>query len=666
MKIKLEIQVADSFVLKHMDDSPLPVEAIVAKIGNKFDIRVEESTFSSAIILVNEEDAEKIQKLVLEFVKRKYNEKNPSGVVELIIDEEIDIDGILMDFDDIIDGDSDKEKDEAIVPTAPVKTELESLKKINQLLGCEEFKRLASDIASLSAYIANGGSIEPFNYQAYIFSVNDGYGYSTILELFNSLLCEVGLKSADKGVLETVVAMPKDDKDPILSFADAIKALERGKYGIISIDISEWLHKTNTEVFRSFLKAVEANMEKATVVFRIPFVDKEMIDNVGRSLNDLVYVRDITIPPHNKEEIQGYAENKIKELGYKMSKEAWDIFHDRLTEEKADGRFYGLKTVEKVARELVYKKQLFDAKNNAKSEEITGEDALLIYPEAKDRELSVEEMLSRLVAGEKLKERINEVVVQIQLAKKEKNIKPPCVHMRFVGNPGTGKTTVARILGKILREKGILRIGSFYEYAGRDLCGQYIGSTAPKTASICRDAYGSVLFIDEAYSLYRGNNDTADYGREAIDTLIAEMENHRDDLLVIMAGYTDEMDTLMRANAGLASRMPYVIEFPNFTRDELYRIFVSMIDKATKYDEALLPDVKEYFDNIPSEVLNSKEFSNARFVRNLYERTWAKAVMRCQLEKLEEITLTRDDFARSSSDKEFSFIMKKKKARIGF
>ena len=153
MKIKLEIQVADSFVLKHMDDSPLPVEAIIAKIGNKFDIRVEESTFSSAIILLNEEDVEKIQKLVLEFVKRKYNEKNPSGVVELIIEEEIDIDDILMDFDDIIAGDSDKEKDEAIVPTATVKTELESLKKINQLLGCEEFKRLAYDIASLSAYI---------------------------------------------------------------------------------------------------------------------------------------------------------------------------------------------------------------------------------------------------------------------------------------------------------------------------------------------------------------------------------------------------------------------------------------------------------------------------------------------------------------------------------
>ena len=96
--------------------------------------------------------------------------------------------------------------------------------------------------------------------------------------------------------------------------------------------------------------------------------------------------------------------------------------------------------------------------------------------------------------------------------------------MQFIGNPGTGKTTVARIIGKMLREKGVLRIGDFHECAGRDLCGKYIGETAPKTASTCRDAYGSVLFIDEAYSLYRTEDAGRDYGREALDTLIAEME----------------------------------------------------------------------------------------------------------------------------------------------
>ena len=121
----------------------------------------------------------------------------------------------------------------------------------------------------------------------------------------------------------------------------------------------------------------------------------------------------------------------------------------------------------------------------------------------------------------------------------------------------------------------------------------------------------------------------------------------------------------MEGNAGLASRMPYVIEFPNFTRDQLYDIFVSMLSRQFRYDHNLLPLVKEYFTNLPDEVINAKEFSNARFVRNLFERTWAKAAMRCQLGKIGTITLTKDDFERSTSDKEFTFIMQKKN-KIGF
>jgi SpoVK/Ycf46/Vps4 family AAA+-type ATPase len=237
--------------------------------------------------------------------------------------------------------------------------------------------------------------------------------------------------------------------------------------------------------------------------------------------------------------------------------------------------------------------------------------------------------------------------------------------MRFVGNPGTGKTTVARILGKILKENGVLRVGNFYEYSGRDLCGRYIGETAPKTASICRDAYGSVLFIDEAYSLYRSDGNDRDYGREALDTLIAEMENHRDDLVVIMAGYTDDIQKLMEGNLGLASRMPYVLEFPNFSKSELYEIFSSMVKSKFNYDKDMLDAAKKYFENLSDALLAEKEFSNARFVRNLFERTWAKAAMRCQLNNQTEVVLTRDDFERASSDKEFA-CMVPKKTLIGF
>ncbi|MCH5351294.1 MAG: AAA family ATPase, partial [Clostridiales bacterium] len=181
---------------------------------------------------------------------------------------------------------------------------------------------------------------------------------------------------------------------------------------------------------------------------------------------------------------------------------------------------------------------------------------------------------------------------------------------------GTGKTTVARIIGKLLKEKGILRVGAFFEYAGRDFCGRYIGETAPKTSSICRDAYGSVLFIDEAYSLYRGDGDTKDFGREAIDTLIAEMENHRDDFIVIMAGYTDDMDKLMSGNYGLKSRMPYTIEFPNFTREQLYDIYVSMAKGNFKCDPGLFDSARNFFMNLSEDFITAKEFPNARYVRN--------------------------------------------------
>ena len=221
----------------------------------------------------------------------------------------------------------------------------------------------------------------------------------------------------------------------------------------------------------------------------------------------------------------------------------------------------------------------------------------------------------------------------------------------------------------MMKDAGILRKGHLVEVKGRDLCGEYIGETAPKTSSICRDAYGSLLFIDEAYSLFRNAYDSArDYGREALDTLVAEMENHRDDFCVVMAGYKDEMDAMLEGNVGLRSRIPYEVAFPNYTREDLENIFLRMLEGNFECEKGFREAVHDFFAAVPEDALASKAFSNARFVRNLYERTWGKAVYRNSLEGGAAVRLLRSDLAGAAAEKEFEALLKKKDERraIGF
>ena len=344
------------------------------------------------------------------------------------------------------------------------------------------------------------------------------------------------------------------------------------------------------------------------------------------------------------------------------------MFEQRIVDEKNDGHFYGMTTVKKVVDEFLYEKHLsaaHAADDSADERRITAAD-LPASPVVRAQAIDAMSQLDALIGMGPIKERLQEVMAQIELAQKsDKNLRPS-IHMRFTGRPGTGKTTVARIVGQLMKERGLLSKGQFFEYAGRDFCGRYIGETAPKTAAMCRDAYGSVLFIDEAYSLYRGDGDSRDYGREAIDTLIAQMENHRQDFMVIMAGYPQDMDKLMSANAGLASRMPYTIEFPNYTRDELAQIFMTMVKKSFEWEPSLEDSVAAYFGNLSDEIMEADDFANARFVRNLFERTWGKASIRRSLDPEAPILLRAVDFEKACADSEFAEMQKTVKQRIGF
>ena len=660
MKKKLIVELDGQWVLSHRDDEILPIAAIESELKALDVFKCDEGSLTSLFILFDENKigAEEAKSKIERAFLSKYPQENIKEILSIQIE----------DYEESFEEPEIGEENEESEPNEPRQKEQKAdvLQRINSLVGAAEFKSLAKEIAELSPEIKRAGTYEVFFNQCYLFSIGEGRGLTTYLTLLAQLIGDLGLcKMNANPVREEKLEAFRDGIEP---FEDAMRALgngDRKSVKLLCIDISEWMDNTDNRFFKQFLRIVEKHSEEFIVVFRVPFVDKDVLARIRFSLNDLLNVRTISFPPLNRNEIKEFAEVELDRFKFSLTKNAWDCFFERISEEKSDGKFYGINTIKKVVKELVYYKQLQNARAKKTDTIIGKNEAKNICSGTDDSNLSGFEMLSKLVGSESIKKRIEEIIAQIDLSLKDSSVERPCIHMRFVGNPGTGKTTVARIIGKILKEKGVLRIGNFYEYAGRDFCGRYVGETAPKTASICRDAYGSVLFIDEAYSLYRGDDNSRDYGREALDTLIAEMENHRNDFVVIMAGYTDDMDKLMEGNMGLASRMPYTIEFPNFTREQLYEIFESMVKARFRYDKQLLTIAHEYFNNLPDEIIQAKEFSNARFVRNLFERTWAKAAMRCQLSGKQGIVLTKDDFEHASADKEFA-VKATKKTRIGF
>lgn len=545
------------------------------------------------------------------------------------------------------------------------------LEKIDDIIGAKEFKTLCHELAQVVPQLQKTNSLQAIKHNCYLFAINDGAGCTSYLSLFSDLLCTLGLREPKQGHKDPVEVkyLCRDEAKFAQDYDYFMRDVRSGR-PVVCIDISAFMSRTSTNDFKSFLSLLENEelVESTTFVFRVPFVKKEIIDSLKYSINDVLNVRAVCFPPLGVNELNEFAKKELASFGLSIKEDAWDNFQERIAEERADGKFYDLKTINKIVRELVYNKQLENAKSGKNDTTITAKDTERLCVYKPNSGASVDELFDSLVAGDEFRKKINEIVAQVLVARKTKGVKPPCIHMRFVGNPGTGKTTLARIVGKVFREKGILRVGNFFECAGRDLVGRYIGETAPKTASMCRDAYGSILFIDEAYSLYKGASDEKDFGREAIDTLIAEMENHRDDLVVIMAGYTDEMNKLLEANTGLASRIPYTIEFPNFTREQLYKIFETMLkDAGFKYEKEVLNLAKSYFDKLSDATINSKKFSNGRFVRNLYERTFAKACTRTQIAGRDVIDITAEDFNSACADAEFLVEEKKpNRARIGF
>jgi len=272
------------------------------------------------------------------------------------------------------------------------------------------------------------------------------------------------------------------------------------------------------------------------------------------------------------------------------------------------------------------------------------------------QESQVMEVLQKLdqelVGLKSVKTRIREIAALLVIDRLRRGLgltaRPPSLHMSFTGPPGTGKTTVAMRMATILHRLGYVRKGHLVAVTRDDLVGQYIGHTAPKTKEVLKRAMGGVLFIDEAYYLYRQENER-DYGQESIEILLQVMENQREDLVVILAGYKDRMETFFQSNPGVSSRIAHHLDFPDYSLDELLMIAQLMLSEQMYRTS---PEAQQALEAYLKRRMQMPRFANARSVRNALDRARLRQANRLfakggKVSKADLVTIEAEDILAS-------------------
>lgn len=526
------------------------------------------------------------------------------------------------------------EADEKTEQNSESETEpqISAREQLNQMIGLKSVKKEIDKMLHLAEFnrqrIAKGLQPQEQSFHS-VFLGNPGTGKTTVARLIGEVLYESGAFKSDEFKLIEASEPDFISENVGGTAQQTLALLEQAKGGVLFIDEAYALNKKGSsvdfgiEAINTIIKYMEDHRGEIMIIFAGYTKEMEQFLKTNPGLASRV---------PNKFVFEDYTPDEIVEIGERDLEKKMYTFEDREYYAQQVKRAYHASLDHSNARwirnfnEKLLKVFAERVMNNGEEDLETIKkvdlDAALVqgkYQKAEnedDREQAFDR-LQKMVGIEKVKEQVNRFISLAELNQRREEQgqmnQDFTLHSLFLGNPGTGKTTVARIIGEVLYQKGIIAEKKFIEASRSDLVAGYVGQTALKTREVLESALGGVLFIDEAYSL---NSDSQnDFGLEAINEILKFMEDHRKDMVIIFAGYTKEMSEFLKQNSGLASRIPHTFDFEDYTPEEIVQIGLMGIHNA-----GYVVDESYYSEVVKNNYAQSKEHSNGRWVRNLNEQ----------------------------------------------
>ncbi len=474
------------------------------------------------------------------------------------------------------------------------------------------------------------------NLPVFMFMIPEGQGLRTAAKLLASRMSEKSLDGKrSRQHLNYYKLTPEDVSlnipGTINDILKSIRSNDRAGTRFAVVDLDGYTgRKVYDSLVTKLLRLINDLKGIRTFILRIPPTGRETVVNMLDYISNYISIRLIDFPVISAEEALEHTKFRMEnERKLVFDQEAEQSYRQYFQNHIDHGKYFGFGTIGKI-REEIYLGYATDRSENKPP--VIGRRHIAPYISRFGSETnsgSALDELNELIGLNDIKEQIYEIVKTSEFKKKSGINDIRTLHLMMTGQPGTGKTVVARLFGKILKECGILKYGRLIEVGRKDLIGEYMGQTALKTIDACRMAYGSILFVDEAYAFAKEDNDRYGFEQEALTTLIAEMENNRDKFVVIMAGYKKEMDQLCKTNAGLRDRFAFRIDFPSYTGGQLFDIFKLQVkQRGFKLSDEASALVQKYLLGLSASVISDKNFSNARFVRNITERIISKLSIR--------------------------------------